>query len=156
MKLRLRLWEAGEVSELISKILGQQNSGPLRARKRVMQPQTDEQRGKRACALTARGSISKAMQGLVGGAAQGSVDFRKNWTTALIPRSSGGGTHPTIAKCAEAARVAWDRVALSRHTGDHECSGPHRRTTGTFGCHRLFRRTQPEETLVSRTRHSHN
>ena len=29
------------------------------------QPQTDEQRGKRACALTARGSITKAMKGLV-------------------------------------------------------------------------------------------
>ena len=39
-----------------------QHSGPLRRRKRVMQPQTDEQRGKRACALTARGSISKAMK----------------------------------------------------------------------------------------------
>ena len=42
--------------------------------KRVLQPQTDEQRGKRVCALTARGSISKVMKGLVGGAAQGSAD----------------------------------------------------------------------------------
>ena len=48
----------------------------------VMQPQTDEQRGKRACALTARGSISKAMKGLVGGAAQGSADCRKNWSNS--------------------------------------------------------------------------
>ena len=30
-----------------------------------MQLQTDEQRGKGACALTARGSISKVMKGLV-------------------------------------------------------------------------------------------
>ena len=70
-----------------------------------MQPQTDEQRGKRACALTARGSISKAMKGLVGGAAEGSADCRKNWTTALFARSSG--THPTSAERAEAARAAW-------------------------------------------------
>ena len=84
LKLRLRLWEAGDVNELISKMFGQQHSGPLRRRKRVMQPQTDEQRGKRACAMTARGSIiSKAMKGLVGGAAQGSADCRKNWTAAL-------------------------------------------------------------------------
>ena len=52
-------------------------------------------------------SISKAMKGLVGGAAQGSADCRKNWTTALLPRSSGIGTHPTIAESAGAARIAW-------------------------------------------------
>ena len=39
--------------------------------------------GRRAGALTARGSTSKAVKGLVGGAAQGSADCRKNWTTAL-------------------------------------------------------------------------
>ena len=72
-----------------------------------MQPQTDEQRGKRACALTASGSTNKAVKRLVGGAAQGSADCRKNWTAALIPRSSGSGTHPTSAECAEAARTAW-------------------------------------------------
>ena len=33
LKLRLRLWQAGEVSELMSKILGQQHCGPLRRRK---------------------------------------------------------------------------------------------------------------------------
>ena len=47
------------------------------------------------------------MKGLVGGAAQGSTDRRKNWTTALIPRSSGIGTHPSSAECAEAARIGW-------------------------------------------------
>ena len=54
LKLRLLLWEAGEVSELIAKILEQQHSGPLRRSKRVMQPQTHEQGGKRACTLTTR------------------------------------------------------------------------------------------------------
>ena len=66
-----------------------------------------KQRGKRAGALTASASISKAMKRFGGGATQNSTDCRKNWTTALIPRSSGSGTHPTNAECAEAARVAW-------------------------------------------------
>ena len=56
LKQRLHLWETGQISDVISK---------------VVQPQTDEQRGKRASALTAQGSISKAMKGLVRGAAQG-------------------------------------------------------------------------------------
>ena len=37
----------------------------------------------------------------------GSADCRKNWTTALIPRSSGFGTHPSCTDGAQAARVAW-------------------------------------------------
>ena len=107
LKQRRQLWEAGQVSVLIGKVLGQQNSGPLRRTAGKTQPQTEEQRGKRACALTARGSISKAMKGLVGGAAQGSADCRRNSTTALIPRSSGIGTHPTRVECDEGARIAW-------------------------------------------------
>ena len=56
------------------------------------------------------------MKGLVGWAAQGSADCRRNWTTALIPRSSGIGTHPTSVECAEAARIAWGgwRYKLAR------------------------------------------
>ena len=46
------------------------------------------------------------MKGLVGGGAQDSADCRRNWTTALNPRSSGIGTHRTSAECAEAARTA--------------------------------------------------
>ena len=61
LQLRLQLQEAGEIYELVGRILGKQHSGP------PAQPQTEEQRGKRACAFTARGSISKAMKGLVGG-----------------------------------------------------------------------------------------
>ena len=99
-----QLWETGEISEFVGRVLRQQQLGPLHRRKRIVQP---PQRGKKACALTARGSISKAMKGLVGGAAQGSADCRKNWTAALISRSSGSGTHPTSAECAEAAHAAW-------------------------------------------------
>ena len=66
-KLRLRMPETAQTSDLISKKLGQQHSGPHRRTTRRVQPQTDEQRGKRACALTAQRSISKALKGLVGG-----------------------------------------------------------------------------------------
>ena len=116
LKQRLQLWEPGLISVLIGMDLGQQNSGPLRRTARKTQPQTDEQRGKRACAWTARRSISKAVKGLVGDAAQGSADCRRNWTTALIPRSSGIGPCPTIAEYAEAARIAWGggRYKLAR------------------------------------------
>ena len=99
LKRRLHLWESGQINALIGLVLGQQNSGPLRKTAGKPQPQTHEQRGRRACVLTARGSISKATKGLVGGAA----DCRRNWTTALIPRSSGTGTHPTSVECVEAA-----------------------------------------------------
>ena len=56
------------------------------------------------------------MKGLVGGPAQGSRDSRRNWTTALFPRSLGIGHHPTSAECAEAARIAWggERYGLAR------------------------------------------
>ena len=48
VKQRLHLWEAGQISDLICKVLGQQNSGPLRSTARRVQTQTDGQRGKRA------------------------------------------------------------------------------------------------------------
>ena len=107
LKLRLRMWERGRSVELISKIFGRQHSVALHKTKRTMQPQTDQQRGKRACPLTSRGSISKGTKRLVGGAAQVSADCWKNWTTALIPGSSGIGTHPASAERVEAARIAW-------------------------------------------------
>ena len=47
------------------------------------------------------------MKGFVGGAAVGLAECPKNWTTALIPRSSGQGTHPSGAEGAQAARAAW-------------------------------------------------
>ena len=86
-KRRLQLWEAGKVHDLIGRILGQQHTGPQE--KKTLRPQTAEQRGKRACALTARGSTSKAMKGLVGGAAAGSAEHRMHWTTALISGAPG-------------------------------------------------------------------
>ena len=94
LKQRLQLWESGQITALIGLVPGQQNSGPLRRTTGKTQPQTDEKRERRARALAARGSISKAVKGLVGGAAQGSADCRRKWTTALIPQSSSIGTHP--------------------------------------------------------------
>ena len=40
LKQRLQLWEAGEIHELVGKILGQQHSGPPSRRKRTKQSQT--------------------------------------------------------------------------------------------------------------------
>ena len=45
LKQRLRMWETEKARELISKMLGQQHSGPLLRRNREMLPQTNEQRG---------------------------------------------------------------------------------------------------------------
>ena len=95
LKQRLHLRKSGQIGDLISKVLGHQNSKSPRRTARGMQAQSHEERGKRACTLTARGSILKAMTGLVSGAAQGPADGRRNWTTAIIPRSSGIGTHPS-------------------------------------------------------------
>ena len=86
-----------KVSVLIGKVLGHQNSGPLRRTAGKTQPQTDEQRGKRACALTARGSVSKAMKGLVGGAAQ----VRRTAAGAGLQPSSRG------ARVLELIPAAW-------------------------------------------------
>ena len=121
-----------------SKILGQQHSGPLRKRKRVVQPQTDEQRGKRAFALTARGTISKAMKGLVKQRRdQQAVDYSPH-STELGQRNSShycgkyrGGEGclgrwqvQSCAECNEGARPQQNRyrVAPARQNGAHECS----------------------------------
>ena len=103
LRRRVHMWESGEMHDLLE---GSWDSCTPGNRIRIkMQPQT-EQRGKRACAHTARG-----MEGLVGGAAAGTAEHRKLWTTALIPRSSGRSTHPTEI---ERAQVA------------HECPWAHR------------------------------
>ena len=48
------------------------------------------------------------------GAAQGSADCRRNWTTALIPRSPGYWN--SFFQCGEAARIVWGsgRYKLAR------------------------------------------
>ena len=71
LKPRPQPWEAGEVHDLVGRILGQQHTRQQRREEKTMQPQTQEQRGKRACALIIRGSISKAMKGLVGWSSRG-------------------------------------------------------------------------------------
>ena len=97
LKQRLHLWERGHITDLISKVLGQQNSGPLRRTARKRKPQTDEQRGR---------FHQQSHEGTGGRRRAGLCNRRKNWTTALIPRSSGIGTHPSSAECAEAARIS--------------------------------------------------
>ena len=53
LKQRLQLWESGQITALIGLLVGQQNSRPLRRTTGKTQPHKDEQRGRRACALTA-------------------------------------------------------------------------------------------------------
>ena len=106
-KRRLQLWEATQMHELIGRILGQHHTEQQNRDQRPRPPQTEEQKGKRACALTARGSISKAMKGLIGGAVAGTAELRQLWTAALSPRSAGQSTHATDVEQAQAARAAW-------------------------------------------------
>ena len=54
VKYTLQLSRAGGVHDLIGRILGQQHTGQQNREKNQKRPQTEEQRGKRACALTAR------------------------------------------------------------------------------------------------------
>ena len=98
LKLRLRMWEEGQISEIISKIQGQQHPGPHRRTNRTMQPQTDDQRGKRACALTA------ANHG------------KDSWVERRVQLTVGRtGLQPcfhraralALAESAEAARIDW-------------------------------------------------
>ena len=143
LKLRLRLWEAGEISELVGRVLAQQHSGPLHRGKRAVQPQTDEQRGKRACALTARGSISKAVKRPRGrsGARLGRLSKEPDHSlhpAELGPRNSshqcgmcrggacclGGGRY-------KAARSAMREQGAAKQVSRHcrmsnECFGTHR------------------------------
>ena len=109
------------------------------------------------------------MKGLVGGAAQGSADCRRNWTTALILRSLGTGTHPTTVESVDAVRSAWGcgrcklgaerdegagteqnrhRFAAPRQVVANECSWFHWRSEGTPGRHCLLRRSWAEEARV--------
>ena len=60
-----------------------------------------------------QGSISKAMKGLVCGAAAGQAERRTHWTTALIPWRSGRGTSTNTAP-PQAARAAWGGVERAR------------------------------------------
>ena len=90
----------------MGKILGQQHTGQTGEKKTVLL-QTEEQRSGRACALTARGSISKAVEGLVGGAATGAAECRKHWIAALILRSLGQDTRPSNAERTQTTQAAW-------------------------------------------------
>ena len=93
LKQRLQPWESGQINALIGLVLwaatlwaASQNSKKDAATDRCTAWETS------MCHDSPR-PVSKAMKGLVGGAAQGSADCRRKWTTALIPRSSGTGTH---------------------------------------------------------------
>ena len=113
------------------------------------------------CALTAQGSSSKALKGLVGSAAQGSADCRRNWTTAVIPTElvRWNSSHQCGGRRGGANCLGWRKVqsgterdegarpeqnryrfAATRQTVAYECSWSHWRTAETPGCRRLHRR----------------
>ena len=58
LKRRLQSWEAREVHDLIGRVFGEQHTGQQAAMKNKVKPQTEVQRGKRACAWA---PISKAV-----------------------------------------------------------------------------------------------
>ena len=105
-----------------------------------------------------------------GGAAQGSAENWKQWTTTLIPRSSGLGTHPSSAECAQVARrykaargdertrakQNRSRVAPTRQIGTHECPRTLRRATRTPGCCLLLFWRGSKRAFVSSTRYSNS
>ena len=112
--------------------------------------------GCQACALTARGSITKTMKGM-GGAAVGSVECHKQWTTASIPRSSGQGTPLWCGEGAQAARAAWGgsryntaRGAMgTRPQQNRSCVAPTCQVCArTPGCCHFLRWRGTEEAIV--------
>ena len=70
-----------------------------------MLPQTDEQRGKRACALRARGIHQQRRERTLVGEQRKALLIVAE-TGLRLSSSSGIGTHLST-ECAEAARIAW-------------------------------------------------
>ena len=104
------------------------------------------------------------------GAAQGSADCRKSWSTAPDPTELGqrNSSHQCRKCRVGAGSLGWWKVqssarrhegtraqqnryrfAPARQNGAHECTRANRRTTGTFGRNRLLRRSWTEEASVS-------
>ena len=98
-------------------VLGQQHTGQQGATKKNSEAQNSSVAEENALApLQTRGSISKPMKALVGGSATGSAKHRRQWTTALIPRSSGGGTHPTESERTHETLAEWrEEAGTKRH-----------------------------------------
>ena len=116
--------------------------------KRVMQPQTDDDcAGKRACALTARGSVSKAMKGLICRLSKkldcSPPSTKEARALALIPPLQKVPRRQGLLGVVEGTK----RRAM-REQGRSKTGIASRQE------HRLFRRSQPEEALVLGTRHS--
>ena len=85
---RLELWEQRRFDDLIGKIVGQQVQDVVRT-----EPEgeaNEERLAAQTRRKTAAGATGKALKGLTGGVAQGTVDERKSWTLQQIPRSDLG------------------------------------------------------------------
>ena len=80
---RLELLEQGRFDDLIGKIVGQQVQDVVRT-----EPEgeaNEERRTAQTRRKTAAGAAGKALKGLMGGVAQGTVDERKSWTPSKFP-----------------------------------------------------------------------
>ena len=84
-------WKLERCTNSLDMFTGTSTLGTKLPHEQKTKPHSEEQRGKRTCALILGGSISK----LLGGAAGSTADHRSLWTAALVPRSSCRGTHPT-------------------------------------------------------------
>ena len=127
------------MDDLIGRNFGEQHTGP-RNTERKTQPQTQQQGGKRACAFTARGSISKARIGWRSccghGRTQEAMDcssdspkFSQVWESHRNRTNSGGACSverrqvQRSEKCFERTRPQQNgcSVASACQTGAHEC-----------------------------------
>ena len=105
LKRRLQLGKQERCTNSLEEFSGNSAQGsklPQREKQRTKLKSSEE-----SAPVLAEGSISKAMKGLVGGAAAGTAEQRKHCTAALSQRSLGRGTHPTGSGRAQAARAAW-------------------------------------------------
>ena len=102
LKQRLQLWKIGTNQRSDLQGPGQQSSGPPRRTARGMQPQTDEQRGKRACLGRRHAGLGRLPQKL---------DYSSH-----PPELGHWNSSLQCAECAEAARIAWGggRYMLAR------------------------------------------
>ena len=146
IKRGLQLWEAGDIHELVGRVLGQQRTSPLRRKKKVMHPQTDDdsQRIHQQSNERTRGRDSTGLSRVPEdqyGVCRGSA--------CCLERRQVQGSE----RCNERARAQQNRycVTASCQIGAHECTTAHGRTTATPGCRHLLRGRRAKKASVSRT-----
>ena len=139
MKHRLQLWESGQLSVLIGKDLGQQNSGPLRS------AAADRRTAREAslCLDSPRHSPHPTEPRHRNSSQQCGV--RRHGANRLAWRALQTGAERDEEAGTEQNR---HRFVAPRQIVANECSWSYWRTGRTPGCHCLRRRSWPEEAPV--------